>query len=160
MQAAKDSFYVSLRDRLAKRNPQRTMVVDGVSRPAIVVVENEEASAGPRANDVYYLEWGAARPSPYNGGALMTLACAISYTTAGASDSGQDRGRALDGLDEDLLAICTPPATDMNDYSTGTGVYLGSGVVWSAPEVGVGKAGAAQVGREVSLTLFFGGEVS
>ena len=33
MQNAKDTFYVTLRDRLAAVNPARTMVVRGVTRP-------------------------------------------------------------------------------------------------------------------------------
>ena len=42
MQAAKDSFYMALRTRLAGLNPTRTMVIDGVTVPAIVVRENLE----------------------------------------------------------------------------------------------------------------------
>ena len=53
MQSAKDSFYVSLRDRLAQYDPQRTATIDGVTRPAIAVVENEPVSAGPRLDGVY-----------------------------------------------------------------------------------------------------------
>ncbi len=37
MQAAKDSFYMALRARLAALNPARSMVMDGLTVPAIVV---------------------------------------------------------------------------------------------------------------------------
>ena len=46
MQAAKDSFYMALRERLAALNPARTMVIDGVTVPAIVVRENMEPRFG------------------------------------------------------------------------------------------------------------------
>ena len=45
MQNAKDTFYVTLRDRLAAVNPARTMLVRGVIRPGLLVEENELASA-------------------------------------------------------------------------------------------------------------------
>ena len=45
MQNAKDTFYVTLRDRLAAVNPARTMVLRGVTRPGVLVEENELASA-------------------------------------------------------------------------------------------------------------------
>ena len=60
MQATKDSFYVTLRDRLAQANPGRTITVDGITRPAIVVVENDKPSVTAQQHDAYYLEWGAA----------------------------------------------------------------------------------------------------
>jgi hypothetical protein len=45
MQNARDTFYVRLRDRLAAVNPARTMVLRGVTRPGVLVEENELASA-------------------------------------------------------------------------------------------------------------------
>jgi hypothetical protein len=42
MQAAKDSFYMALRARLTSLNATRTMVIDGVTVPGIVVRENME----------------------------------------------------------------------------------------------------------------------
>ena len=43
MQSAKDTFYVTLRDRLAALNPARTVVVRGMVRPGVLVEENELA---------------------------------------------------------------------------------------------------------------------
>ena len=37
MQAAKDSFFMALRDRLMALNPARTVNLDGVSVPGILV---------------------------------------------------------------------------------------------------------------------------
>ncbi len=36
MQFAKDSFYMALRERLASLNPQRTVTLNGATRPAVV----------------------------------------------------------------------------------------------------------------------------
>jgi hypothetical protein len=43
MQRAKDTFYITLRDRIAALNPARTVLVRGVVRPAVLVEENELA---------------------------------------------------------------------------------------------------------------------
>ena len=56
MQNAKDTFYVTLRDRLAAVNPARTMVLRGVTRPGVLVEENELASACGPVN-VFCLRW-------------------------------------------------------------------------------------------------------
>ena len=56
MQNAKDTFYVTLRDRLAALNPARTMVVRGVTRPGVLVEENELVSAYEPV-DVFCLRW-------------------------------------------------------------------------------------------------------
>ena len=69
MQAAKDSFYMTLRSRLAEVNPQRTAVIGGVTRPAIMVVENERAGEDTEMNDVFALRWGA--PSAAEAGGAL-----------------------------------------------------------------------------------------
>ena len=46
MQPTKDSFYISLRDRLVAVDPNRTVTLDGATRPAIAVIENEPPSRG------------------------------------------------------------------------------------------------------------------
>ena len=45
MQNIKDSFFIAIRDRLAALNPQRTVTIQGGSRPAILVIENEISAA-------------------------------------------------------------------------------------------------------------------
>ena len=57
MQFAKDSFYVTLRERLAEVNPARTTVVDGVLRPAVVVGENESSDIAA-LDGTFRLSWG------------------------------------------------------------------------------------------------------
>jgi hypothetical protein len=64
MQPTKDSFYIALRDRLVAVDPNRTVTLDGATRPAIAVVENEPPTGAPCLCDTFYLRWGSARPVP------------------------------------------------------------------------------------------------
>ena len=138
MQSSKDSFYIALRDRLSALNPDRSVTINGVTRPAIVVVENQHpSSAGPLAN-VFYITWGepqavdSARSSPRP---LMSLDCTIYYWTAGTSDNqGIDRGRLLAQLDGELFSICSPPSTPKLDYTGDTPLDLGTTVFWTHPQ--------------------------
>jgi len=139
MQFAKDSFYVALRDRLAALNPQRTVFLNGVTRPAVVVVENECITATGPLPEAFYLGWGNAQPvGPMGNGQppLVGLECTISYWTGGSADmQGVDRGRVLAQLDSELLAICSPPATEMYDYSQTPPADLGTKVLWTLPDL-------------------------
>lgn len=84
MQNAKDTFYITLRDRLAALNPSRTIVMRGTVRPAVVVAENELATATDPA-EAFVLTWpevevDASEPMP-----LHTLLCDIAYLTRGTA---------------------------------------------------------------------------
>src|SRR5579884_860800 len=107
MQATKDTFYITLRDRLVQVDPKLRMVIDGASQPAIVVRENEPPSSQPLQDQAFYLQWGSARAVQPATSTLMAMDCTISYSSSGQSDiGGVDRGRRLGALDADLLAIC------------------------------------------------------
>ncbi len=161
MQSTKDSFYVGLRDRLVAVNPNRTVTLDGVTRPAIAVIENEPPSGAPLLCDAFYLHWGNACPAPVSAGTLMEMACTISYSTKGTMQSGNlDRGRDLASLDSDLLAICAPPQAVKCDYSSGNPVALGSTIFWTQPVMNASKSTPPYVGREVTVTIFFYPEVN
>jgi hypothetical protein len=161
MQAAKDSFYMTLRDRLAQENPARTITVDGVTRPAIVVSENDKPSVTARLRDAFYLEWGAAHAVRPAISALMAMACTISYCSAGTEQNGGlDRGRALGGLEAELLGLCIPAVAQKNDYSGGAAVPLGSNIFWSQPAFGPAKAESDCMAREASITVYFYPEVN
>ena len=126
MQASKDSFYVTLRDRLALADPGRTITVDGVTRPAIVVVENDKPSVTARQQNAFYLEWGAGHAVRPAISTLMAMTCTVSYSSAGTEQNGGlDRGRMMGGLEAELLGLCSPAVTQKNDYTSGSAVYLG-----------------------------------
>jgi hypothetical protein len=161
MQAAKDTFYITLRDRLVQVDPNLTVVIDGAIRPAIVVAENEPPSSSPRQDEAFYLDWEGACPVQPATSNLMAMGCAISYTCSGASDNGGvDRGRDLSALDADLLAIFAPAQAHKSDYSSGSPVDLGSYIFWSAAKLEPLKVEASQVGRQAKVTVFFYPEVN
>jgi hypothetical protein len=161
MQPTKDTFYVTLRDRLVAVDPQRTITIDGATRPAIVVAENESPGGGPPLCDAFYLHWGGARSVLPAAGTLMEMECVISYRTKGTDSSGNlDRGRDLASLDNDVLAICAPPCTEKFDYSTGTAVDLESTIFWTQPVFSALVNAPPYLGREVSITVFFYPEVN
>ncbi len=161
MQATKDSFYIALRDRLVVVNPDRVVTLDGVTRPAIAVVENEPPSRAPTLCDTFYLRWGDLRPAGLAAGTLMAFDCAVSYCTRGRVENANlDRGRELASLDHDLLAICAPPRTAKVDYSAEPPLSLSSTIFWTPPALSAAKSTSPYVGREVTLTVFFYPEVN
>lgn len=175
MQSTKDTFYVALRDRLASVNASRTVTLNGVTRPAVVVAENEAVIPVKPQPDTFYLEWGSAAPVPQQLGdrAIYMIECVISYHTIGRAASGADRGRLLGTLDAELLAMCRPGTASKRDYSKTPAEDLGSSIVWSTPQFGkvVGSEGPRQealpggtagvrLERTASVRVFFFPEVN
>jgi hypothetical protein len=119
MQNAKDTFYEVLRVRLAAINPERTIVLRGVVRPGLLVVENEleSAVAIPDCFRVQWIELSAERDGLLT---LTMLQCVIEYETAGTvGNAGMDRGRALSAMDAELLSAVeqAPWIAAKTDYS-------------------------------------------
>ena len=175
MQFAKDTFYITLRDRLAALNPSRMITLNGVTRPAVVVAENEAVIPIKPLPDAFYIEWGAAQAVPQQIGdrAIFSLECLISYHTFGTAESGVDRGRTLAALDTELISICQPATTPKRDYTQTPAAGLGTSIVWSTPQLGKvvgseaprtealprGTAGI-RLERTSNLKVFFFSEVS
>lgn len=165
MQFAKDSFYMALRDRLAAVNPARTVAVNGMIRPAVLVAENETPTESAPATDAFFLSWGtvaiakgwerATRP-------LLAMECRISYGTAGASDAANDRGRALAALDMELLSMCSPAHTAKQDWTQTPSRDLGGSVFWTGLRMGDATASVQRgwtLSRVAELTVLFFPEV-
>jgi len=165
MQAAKDSFYMALRSRLAALNPARTVVIDGVAVPGIVVRENLEPRFNEAQAGVFYVDWGtvlvaeSSRP-------MLGIDCSIWYASEGSGGTGVDRGRELAEMDVELLRICDPPHTEMIDYSQTPSADLCAGIFWTMPEIGrdpgdapIAKqqwsAGTARIGHYAQLKIYF-----
>ncbi len=108
MQFTKDTFYITLRDRLAALNSTRVITLNGVTRPAVVVAENEAVIPVKPLPDAFYIEWGAAQGVPQQIGdrTILSIECLVSYHTFGTVESGVDRGRTLAALDTELINIC------------------------------------------------------
>ncbi len=110
VQAMKDSFYAVLRDRIAAGNASRTVVVRGVVRPGVVVVENELPGAGVDGIapvDAFCLRWTGLRAENKETGSagLVAATCEVRYATDGQTGvAGMNRGRALAAMDDELRA--------------------------------------------------------
>jgi hypothetical protein len=166
MQAAEDSFYMALRARLAALDPARTLIIDGVAVPGIVVRENMEPRFNEAQAGVFYIDWGqiliaeSSRP-------MLGIECSIWYASEGSSGgTGVDRGRMLAEMDVELLRICDPPHTEMIDYSQTPSADLGSGIFWTVPELGndpgdlpIAKqewsAGTARIAHYAQMKIYF-----
>lgn len=175
MQFTKDSFYMTLLQRLVAINPQQTVTVNGTIRPAIIVAENELVVPVVPAPDAFYIEWGAAQvvSAPAGTQGLMKMDCVLSYHTFGTVESGVDRGRTLAALDTELLNICQPAWTSKRDYSQAPSVDLGTRVCWTRPVFGKvsgseglrqealpNRSGPVRLQRSASLSVFFFPEVA
>lgn len=151
MQAAKDSFYVSLRDRLATLNPLRELTVNGISRPAILVAENE-LGCGQECADAFYLHWGAASCVVVHSSSLMKLDCMISYGTLA---NGTDRGRTMGSLDAELISICEPRVANKMNHAQSPPVPLGTNVFWSLPALSEMSDEEGRYGKTAKVTVYF-----
>ena len=166
---------MALYARLGALNPARTVVVNGTTRPAILVLENELPSSGDMLADAFYIEWGPASLLEHQAGSrtLVKVECAISYFSSGTCESTVDRGRVLGALDTELFSICEPPRTAKCDFSQSPSVDLGTFVFWTRPQLDAWKPAAnpmvftnagettANLPRHLaSLSVFFFPEVN
>ena len=119
VQNAKDTFYELLRGRLAALNPERTVVVRGLTRPGVLVDENE-LIASAALPDCFHLQWVTDLVETQGAMPLVTLQCEIAYATAGtAANGGLDRGRLMAAMDGELLAAVGlwPKNTAKSNYT-------------------------------------------
>jgi hypothetical protein len=108
MQNAKDTFYEVLRGRLVALNPYRTVVLRGVTRPGVLVEENELVSTVVLP-DCFRLQWAPKVLDADGQMTMVTMECTIAYETAGsAGNGGMDRGRALAAMDAELQSAMNP----------------------------------------------------
>ncbi len=133
MQNAKDSFYMTLRTRLATINPERTILLRGAVRPGILV-EEAEAPIGQPLNDVFILRWLALGTDVDLAATMAAMQCEVMYGTCGTqSFGGLDRGRALSEMDEELLAMLQPFWTPKLNYTATPPTTMLTQVFWDEP---------------------------
>jgi hypothetical protein len=145
LQQTKDTFYATLRDRIAAGNPARTIVVRGVLRPGVLVVENELPGAavdGIAPAEAFCLRWTDLKIDTQNAGALTTLTCEIRYASDGsAGAAGLDRGRALAAMDAELAsALAMPPqhapalaVAEVGAGGSSSTTPAGTNIFWGEP---------------------------
>ena len=162
MQNARDTFYVTLRDRLTAVNPARTIVLRGATRPGVLVEENELASATMPVN-VFCLQWAGLSVDTQGALPLVTMICEIRYATDGNSgNGGMDRGRLLSGMDAELVAaLGTVPhhAAKMNYVGAAGGsgltpVTMATNVFWNDAAFGATVANGERLQRVATVEVF------
>ena len=162
MQNARDTFYVALRDRLAAVNPARTIVLRGVTRPGVLVEENELTSATVPVN-AFCLHWTGLSVDAQGALPLATMTCEISYATDGDSgNGGMDRGRLLSGMDAELVAaVSAAPqtVTKMNYVGAAGGsglapVAMGTNVFWGDAAFGAATVNGERLERVATVEVF------
>ncbi|HEX3967542.1 MAG TPA: hypothetical protein VHW70_06225 [Edaphobacter sp.] len=162
MQNARDTFYVALRDRLAALNPARTMVLRGVTRPGVLVEENELASAYQPV-DAFSLRWTGLSVDAKGALPLVTMACEIRYATDGDSgNGGMDRGRLLSAMDGELVAAVSggPQNTPKMNYVAAAGgsgkapVAMATSVFWGDVEFAAAAVNGERLERVATVEVF------
>ncbi len=153
MQNTKDTFYVTLRERLATVNTNRTVLLRGVTRPGILVEENE-LPAATVLPDVFVLRWTEVSAEDAQG--RHVVRCEIRYATEGSADVGSmDRGRALTRMDEELVAMLAPQWAVKQSFATTPATTMGTRIFWSAPVLAVvQEIGNALLQRSVTVDVY------
>jgi len=157
MQFTKDSFYLALRDRLAALNQSRVVTVNGTTRVAMAVSENEPVTAAPPTANMFYIEFRAPKSNLAHPGRLLSLDCAIFFEAESSTESAVDRGRILSELTTELLSICFPCHTRKRDFTQSPSVDLGTDIFWTAPQCDDTQtpSSPSRLRRTATLTIFF-----
>jgi hypothetical protein len=154
MQNAKDTFYVTLRTRLAALNPNRTMLLRGVQRPGILV-EEAEAVVPMLPADVFVLRWTALGADVNLPLVLARLECEVLYTTGGTqAASGLDRGRALEEMDAEILGLLSPNSAPKMNYTQTPPLQMNTPVFWTAAGFTPAVTLRDRVSRSARVTVF------
>lgn len=131
MQNAQNTFYITLRNRLAALNPNRTMYLRGVTRPGILVESNELVTAQP-PSDVFVMRWTGLHNDPYLSEVLLQMECEIQYMTEGSiGNLGVDRGAMLTEMDAELLSLLQPNTAQKMSYSQAPATPMETQIFWT-----------------------------
>lgn len=145
--------------RLAALNPERTVAVRGVTRPAVVVDENETESVGALP-ECFHLRWAAVSAAQEGALPLLAMDCEIAYATAGVGlVGGLDRGRTLAAMDKELMGALQqwPQNVVKRDFTAlangASAVPLGTRVWWSDVVLGAAESKANLRQRTARVTV-------
>lgn len=154
MQNAKDTFYITLRDRLAVLNPARTMTLRGLTRPGILV-EDAESPVAQILLDAFTLRWTKLETDAQLPAILTQMVCEIHYATAGTqANSGLDRGRALEEMDDELIQLLCPSSTIKCNYTQTPAQQMNTMIFWSQAVFGPATAVRERMGRVATVNIF------
>jgi hypothetical protein len=153
MQNAKDTFYITLRNRLVTTNPARTMTLRAITRPGILVSEAEAPTPQPLL-DVFALSWTTLQADLQLPAILAQMTCEIQYCTAGTQiNAGLDRGRALEEMDHEVLKVLYPYSAQKMNFTQNPAAAMETVVFWSEPEFGPVVTLRDRLSRTVKVTV-------
>jgi hypothetical protein len=156
MQHAKDTFYITLRDRMAALNPARTVLVRGISRPAVLVEENELPSVYEQPA-TFRLRWTNLNVDLRGNQPLATMRCEIRYATAGNSaNGGMDRGRLLAAMDAELSAAinAAPQRAIKINYAASGATAMQTNIFWNCVVFNAAETKDEQIQRVATVEVF------
>ena len=158
VQDVKDTFYAAVRDRVAANNAGRTMVLRGVTRPAVLVMENELPSVAMA--DAFGLHWISVSVDSLG---MAKLSCEIRYDTAGTTGAaGMDRGRTLAAMDAELQSalragpqnVALVSVAEISGGGATTQTALGTSIFWSDGVFGATVERGERLERTVTVEVF------
>jgi hypothetical protein len=154
MQNAQNTFYITLRNRLAALNPNRTMYLRGVTRPGILVESNELVTAEPPSN-VFVVRWVGMQNDPYLAEVLLQMQCEIEYITEGtAANLGMDRGVLLTEMDAELASMLQPACTQKINYAQIPATAMETQIFWTEAAFQPVKKERDRLSRTVTVSVF------
>lgn len=159
MQNAKDTFYEVLRTRLAAANPERTVALRGVTRPGVLVEENELVTT-VTTPDCFRLRWLDATVDAAHALPLATITCEVLYETAGTPGvGGLDRGRLLTAMDQELTAAvnASPQNAAKQNYTAlangGSASAMSTNIWWSNVVLGPLVLKSDRIARSAKISV-------
>lgn len=133
MQNAQNTFYITLRNRLAALNPNRTLYLRGVTRPGILVEGNELVTGRPPSN-VFILRWRGLQTNFDLSEVLLQMDCEIQYAVEGTTANiDMNRGTMLTEMDMELIGVLKPANVQKMNYTQSTATAMGTRVFWTEP---------------------------
>ena len=154
MENAKDTFYITLRNRLTTVNPARVMTLRAVARPGILV-EEAEAAMAQLPLDVFVLRWTEMKTDGELPSVLAQMTCEIHYATAGTqNNAGLDRGRALEEMDYEVTQLLSPYCAQKMNYAVTPAAAMETFVFWSEVQFGPVVKLRDQLTRVATVTVF------
>jgi hypothetical protein len=154
MQNAQNTFYITLRNRLAALNPNRTIYLRGVTRPGILVESNELVTAQPPSG-VFVVRWTGLRADPYLAEVLTQMECEIEYMTEGTEGNlGMDRGSLLTEMDAELVQLLRPACAPKMNYTQSPATTMETQIFWTEATFQPVKVERDRLTRTVAVSVF------
>jgi hypothetical protein len=133
------------------------MVVRGVTRPAVLVEENELASDAVPV-DAFRLRWTGLKLDADAALPLVTMTCEIRYATDGnAGNGGMDRGRLLAAMDAELAAALSQPprnAAKMSYTASAAPAAMQTEIFWGEVSFAAAAVTGERLERVATVAVF------